>query len=87
MIRHLRLRRYQSDFVRRVRIQHAFKSGYNTSPSCCRLHHHLALALAEGVGEALLVVLAEDIGEPRLPPVLVYTLGDLVPRGVTKTGE
>ena len=52
-----------------------------------RLHHHLAFALAEGIGEALLVVLAEDIGEPRLPPVLVYTLGDLVPRGVTKTGE
>ena len=87
MMRHLRLRRYQSDFVRRVRIQHAFKSNDNTSPSCCRLHHHLALALAKGVSKALLVILAEDIGEPRLPPVLVYTLGDLVPRGGTKTGE
>ena len=77
MMRHLRLRRYQSDFVRRVRIQHAFKSSYNTSPSCCRLHHHLALALAEGVGEALLVVLAE--GNQGYPPYLYIRWVTLYP--------
>ena len=51
------------------------------------MHHHLALALAERVGEVVAVVAVEDVGEPGLAAVLVYALGDLVARGVAEPGE
>ena len=57
------------------------------SPARGRLHHHLALALAERIREAVLVVPGQDVAEPRLPAVLVYPLRDLVPRGVSETWE
>ena len=57
------------------------------APARGGLHHHLALALAERIREAVLVVPGQDVAEPRLPAVLVYPLRDLVPRGVSETWE
>ena len=51
------------------------------------LHHKLALALAEGVGELGLVVLVDEVVEVGLATELVHALRDLVTCGIAKTGE
>lgn len=57
------------------------------APAGCGLHHHLALALAKGVGELRLVVPRDEVVEPRLPAELVHALRDLVPCCVAQPRE
>lgn len=52
-----------------------------------RLHHELALALAERIRELVLVVLVDQVPEPWLATELVNSLRDFVACCVAETGE
>lgn len=56
-------------------------------PPGCSLHHHLAFPLTKRVGEVRLVVFANDVIEPRLPPEFVDALRDFIPGSITKSGK
>ena len=55
------------------------------SPVSSDPHHHLSLALPNRARKALPIIPPEDVGEPRVPAVLVYLLRDLVSHSVSQT--
>ena len=57
------------------------------APPCRCLDHELALALAKGVGERILVPACDEVAEERLTTELVDTLGHLVSCSIAETRE
>lgn len=74
----------ETDPTRLARCTGRWKCARYTPSRRC-LHDHLALALAERVGERGLIVLVEEVIEVRLAAELVYPLRDLVAGSITKT--
>ena len=62
-------------------------AGTQNEPSSSGVHDGLAGTLAESIVEVGTPVLSEVIASERLTTVLVDTLENLVPGGVTQTGE